>query len=87
MSASRIKNKRITELKRLADAPDKKIDYSDIPELDEKFWRDAVIEFPKTKKMVSIRLDADVIIWFKSRFREYQTAMNAVLKSYMKANK
>lgn len=87
MSTSKISKKRKNELKKLSEAPDKKIDYSDIPELDEKFWEEAVVEFPKVKKMVSIRLDTDVIIWFKSRFKEYQTAMNAVLKAYMNAHK
>ncbi|MBP7737008.1 MAG: BrnA antitoxin family protein [Spirochaetes bacterium] len=85
MNSVKISKKRIDNLKKLADAPDSTIDYSDIPELDKDFWKNAVIEFPKKKKSVSIRLDQDVIAWYKSHYREYQTAINAVLKSFMKA--
>jgi uncharacterized protein (DUF4415 family) len=41
---------------------------------------------PHTKKAVSIRLDEDVLTWFKSQGRGYQTRMNAVLRMYMRAH-
>lgn len=85
MNSVKISKKRIGDLKKLAGKPDSAIDYSDIPELDRKFWEKAVIEFPKKKKSVSIRLDHEIIVWYKSHYKEYQTAINAVLKSYMKA--
>ncbi|MBA7716641.1 hypothetical protein ES703_125715 [subsurface metagenome] len=44
----------------------KQIDYSDIPELDDKFWENAIIEYPEKKKPITLRLDADVLEWFKS---------------------
>lgn len=59
------------------------IDYSDIPELDDTFWDRASVEYPENKKPVTIRLDPDVLEWFKSRGRGYQTRINAVLRSYM----
>lgn len=87
MNTSSISKKRIKELKKLASSPDESIDYSDIPELEGSFWEKVTVEFPKKKKAVSIRLDEDIIQWYKGRYREYQTAMNAVLKSFMNSKK
>jgi uncharacterized protein (DUF4415 family) len=87
MSTLNISKKRTGELKRLVKIPDESIDYSDIAELDDSFWKNAAIEFPKRKKAVSIRLDEDIIEWYKKHYREYQTAINAVLKSFMKSRK
>ena len=42
---------------------------------------------PKTKPLISIRLDSDVLEWFKSQGAGYQTRMNAVLRMYMEAHK
>lgn len=52
------------------------IDYSDIPELGDDF-------FEKAKKTsVTARFDADMVQWFKSQGRGYQTKMNAVLRAF-----
>jgi len=50
---------------------------------DEEFWADAKLVMPKTKTPVSIRVDDDVLFWFKSFGKGYQTKMNAVLRAYM----
>lgn len=63
------------------------IDYSDIPETDEDFWQGAEIQMPHAKQSLTIRLDADIIEWFKQNGSGYQTRMNAVLKSYMLKHK
>ncbi len=66
------------------DMKDENIDYSDIPELDDKFWENAVLIKPgELKESITIRLDADVVRFFKGRGRGYQTRINDVLKSYM----
>ncbi len=39
------------------------------------------------KKLISLRLDKDVIDWFKDQGKGYQSRMNAVLRAYMKAKK
>lgn len=58
------------------------------PLLDEKFWANAVgIDYPKGKASLTIRLDLDVFQWFRSTGKGYQTRMNAVLKSYVAAQK
>jgi uncharacterized protein (DUF4415 family) len=66
---------------------DKEIDYTDIPELDDTFWANAVIEYPEKKKPVTLRLDADVLDWFRSLGKGYQTRINSVLRSFYEAHK
>ncbi len=67
---------------------DEDIDYSDIPELDDSFFERAVIvTLPQPKASVTLRVDHDVLTWFKKKGKGYQTHMNAVLKSYMNAHK
>ncbi len=57
---------------------------SNIPELGKDFWEKAAVQIPRLKKAVSIRLDDDLLDWFKQQGPGYQTKINAVLKSYMK---
>jgi uncharacterized protein (DUF4415 family) len=64
---------------------DKEIDTSDIPELDEEFFRKSEIILPKPKKMVSIRLDENTLTWFKRQGKGYQTKINEILKMYIRA--
>ena len=76
------------ELRRIAEMPDDEIDLSDIPEkLDwskaerGKFYR-------PVKQQLTLRLDADVIHWFKTQAkggkRGYQTRINQALRDYVK---
>ena len=65
---------------------DSEISYSDIPELDEAFFKNAKIVLPESKAAVSIHLETDVLNWFKSQGGGYQTKINAVLKTYVKAH-
>jgi uncharacterized protein (DUF4415 family) len=75
-----------TDYRRLSGMKDSEINYSDIPELDEAFFKNAKIVLPEPKEAVSIRLDKDVLKWFKSQGGGYQTKINAVLKTYVKAH-
>ena len=54
---------------------------------DADFWRGARVVWPEKKDAVSLRLDKDVLAWFKRRGAGYQTRMNAVLRSYMLAHR
>ncbi len=72
-----------TNYKRINKLSDKDIDYSDIPETDEEFWGNAQVLFPTKKTHLSIRLDDDIISWFKQFGRGYQTKINSVLRSYI----
>lgn len=62
------------------------IDFSDIPELDAEFWKNAKhVRRPKTE-LVTLRVKKDVLDHFKAAgTKGYQTRMNAVLESYVKA--
>jgi uncharacterized protein (DUF4415 family) len=63
------------------------------PELDEDEigiewdWDNVKLVVPPVKQAVSVRLDQDVIAFFKAQGPGYQTRMNAVLRSYMLAKK
>lgn len=62
---------------------DDEIDYSDAPAVrDFSGWRRGVFYRPE-KQAVTIRLDADVVAWFKGSEPKYQTAVNRVLRDYM----
>ncbi len=74
-----------TDWERLRQMSDRDIDYSDIPKTDEKFWAGARVFVPKAKTHLSVRLDEDVVDWFKRQGPGYQTRMNAVLRSYVQA--
>ena len=70
-------------LEELGMAPDSEIDYSEIPELGPEFWEEAQVVFPEPKQAVSIRIDRNVLDWFRRGGRGYQSRMNAVLRSYV----
>ena len=72
----------MTDWQRIDSMMDEDIDLSDIPELDDSFFREATLVLPKPKAVVTLRVDADVLQWFKARGKGYQTLMNAVLKEY-----
>jgi uncharacterized protein (DUF4415 family) len=70
-------------LKKKADA---EIDTSDISKLEASFFREAKVRLPKGKKSVSLRLDQDVLDWFKRQGKGYQTRINAILRAYVQAH-
>ncbi len=74
-------------LQQLASRSDDEIDYSDIPELSDSFFENARLSAPVAKSQVTMRLDDDVLAWFKAQGKGYQTRMNAVLKAYMQSQK
>ena len=52
-------------------------------EVDEAFWDTARLVEPERPKVhTGLRIDADVLDWFKAHGRGWQTRMNAVLRSY-----
>ena len=76
-------------LEELAALPDDAIDTSDIPELDENFWKNASIVMPneRDKTQFTAKFDTDIVRWFKRQGRGYQGRMNAVLRTYYKAQR
>ena len=76
------------ELETLRQSSDDDINYSDIPSLDDDFWKVAVRNpFYKPKKAATtVRVDVDVLLWLKSNGKEgrgYQTRINAILREAM----
>jgi len=65
---------------------DEDIDFSDIPKLDAKFWKNARLVMPEPKDRLTIRIDHDVVKWLRKQGPGYQTRINAILRSYMEAH-
>lgn len=65
----------------IADDPDA------APILGEEFWRNAKVTLPVPKQAISIRLDEDVLTYFKAQGPGYQSRINAVLRSYVDTKK
>ena len=66
---------------------DADIDFSDIPEVTPEMFAKGVVRRglqPITKRQLTLRLDSDVLEWFKKQGSGYQTKMNALLRMYMK---
>ena len=73
------------KLDALAAKTDEDIDFSEMPELTEEDWKHAVRGkyYKPVKQRLTLRLDADVVDWFKRTQPKYQTAMNDALRRYM----
>lgn len=74
------------ELAKLKQMPDSEIDFSELPELTEKFWQNAVPNpfYRPVKKQVTLRIDADILAWLRQQGQEgYQSRLNALLRSLM----
>lgn len=63
---------------------DEDIDTSDIPELTDDVFKKAVL-WPGTKKQITLRLDPDVVEFFRKQGRGYQSLINKVLRKYVEA--
>src|ERR1022692_4858591 len=74
-----------TDFKRLREMRDRDIDYSDIPKLDEAFWRTAKLTMPSTQDQVQIRLVHDLLKWLRKKGSGYRTGINAILHPFMNA--
>ena len=72
--------------KQLLEMSDEDIDFSDIPELDEEFFKNAkLVERKPRTEAIGIRIDTDVLQWFKQHAKDkgYQTLINDVLRTYV----
>ena len=89
MSKSTTSNKSLTDWERIDAMNDEDIDFSDIPELTPEMFAKAVVKrglkITPNKAQLTIRVDRDVLAWFKSHGRGYQTRINSLLRAYMEA--
>ncbi len=81
----RLTPKQKRELKKPAAMPDSSIDYSDIPPLTEKFWKNAIRNpwYRPRKQQVTLRIDADVLAWLRRGGKGYQSRLNSLLRNTM----
>jgi len=76
------------QMKALRDLTDEQIDYSDIPPQPTTSWRRVADLVPdENKQQITLRLDADIIAFFRATGRRYQSRMNAALREYIEAQK
>ena len=65
---------------------DADIDFSEAPEITPTMFAKAVVRRglkPRTKRQLTLRLDSDVLEWFKQQGQGYQTRINVLLRAYM----
>ena len=81
-SAKTTKRRSMTHWKRIDAVRDEDIDLSDISEQGPEFFANAIL-WPGPKRQITLRLDPDVLKFFRKQGRGYQTTINAVLRKYM----
>ena len=84
MSGNNTKRRSRTDWKRVDALRDEEIDFSDIPKLGPEFFANAIV-WPGHKKQITLRIDPDVLSFFRKHGRGYQSTINAVLRKYMEA--
>ncbi len=75
-----------TDFVRLDKMKDKDIDLSDAPEITPEMFAKAIVRRglkPRTKKQITLRVDSDVLDWYKKQGPGYQTKINLLLRAYM----
>jgi uncharacterized protein (DUF4415 family) len=86
VKANSTKRRSRTNWKRVDALRDSDIDLADAPELGPDFFAQAIV-WPGPKKQITLRLDPDVLTFFRKHGRGYQTTINSVLRKYMEARK
>ena len=74
----------LSRLRRVSDAEVRRTSPSELADLPANFWDDAEVVAPTSKRAISLRLDEDVLDWFRRSGPRYQTRMNAVLRMYVR---
>ena len=87
MSVETSKKRSKTNWDKLKSQSDEDIDTSDIQALDTEFFKTAKLRLPTQKSSITVRLDSDVLEWFREQGKGYQTRINAVLRMYMEAHR
>ena len=90
-ASSKTSAKALTDWKRLRSLSDRAIRNAiekdpEARPTDASFWKKAKVVLPQPKLTVTMRLDADLLAWLR-RQKGYQTRINAVLRTYMDAQK
>ena len=90
MKKKHTSHKSQTDWDRVDKLRDNDIDFSDTPEVTPEMFARAVLRKglkPVARKtQITLRIDEDVLTWFKKQGRGYQTRINSLLKAYKEAN-
>ena len=90
MKKKNISRKSQTDLERVDKISDKDIDFSDNPEVTPEMFAKSIVRKglkPAGRKtQVTLRIDEDVLSWFKKQGKGYQTRINSLLKAYKEAH-
>jgi uncharacterized protein (DUF4415 family) len=86
VSANDTKRRSRTDSKRVDALRDSDINFSEMPELGPDFFARAIF-WPGPKKQITLRLDPDVLAFFRKSGKGYQTTINAVLRKYVESRK
>jgi uncharacterized protein (DUF4415 family) len=73
----------LARLRGMTDAEIRRTAPPELADLPEDFWDDGELVTSALKQAISLRVDEDVLDWFRQTGPRYQTRMNAVLRSYM----
>ena len=90
MKKKDISHKSKTDLDRVDKIKDNDIDFSDNPEVTPEMFAKSVVRKGlkpiKRKSQITLRIDEDVLAWFKKQGTGYQTRINSLLKAYKEAH-
>jgi uncharacterized protein (DUF4415 family) len=79
-----------TDLNRLDAMTDEAIDFSDSPEVSAEMFAQGIVRRGlkpvRRKDQLTLRVDSDVVAWYRKQGSGYQTKINALLRAYMEAN-
>ena len=75
----------LARLRRVSEAELMRMSPPELADLPDDFWDAAVLVLPGPKRAISLRVDQDVLDWFRNSGPRYQSRMNAVLRTYMSA--
>lgn len=74
---------RLARLSKVSEGDISRTSPPELADLPADFWADPAVVFPVPKCAISLRVDEDVLAWFKAAGPRYQSRMNSVLRSYM----
>ena len=73
----------LSRLRRMTDRETERTSPPELADLPEGFWAEAELVVAPPKEAISLRLDQDVLEWFREQGPRYQTRINAVLRTYV----
>lgn len=73
----------LSRLRKMTEAEIRRTAPQELADLPEDFWDEGEVVTPVSKQAISLRVDQDVLDWFRQTGPKYQTHINAVLRSYM----